>query len=60
MNGTSWMSVSDGLPTLICLNLKSKRCYFYVILIISMISLLADYISMAIFTTVTFMFHYID
>ena len=60
MNGTNWMSVSDGWQTLICLSLKSKRCYFYVILIISMLSLLADYNSMAIFKIVTFMSHYID
>ena len=33
---------------------------FYVILIISMISLLADYISMVILKTFTFMSHYID
>ena len=44
----------------LCLTLKSKPCYFYVILIISMLSLLADYNSMVIFKTFTFMFHYID
>ena len=48
MNGTSSMNVSDGWPTLTCLSLKSKRCYFYVILIISMISLLTDDNSMVI------------
>ena len=52
MNGTSWMSVSDGYRLLICLSLKSKHCYFHVILIISMLSLLADYNSMVIFKNI--------
>ena len=60
MNGTSWMNVSGGWPTLTCLSLKSKRCYFSVILIISIVSLLADHNSMVIFKTFTFMSHYID
>ena len=36
MNGTSLMNVSDGCPTLICLSLKLRRCYFYVISTVSM------------------------
>ena len=28
MNGTSLMNVSEGCPTLTCLNLKLRRCYF--------------------------------
>ena len=40
-----WNKLDERVRRLtdLCLNLKSKRCYFYVILIISMISLLADY-----------------
>ena len=56
MNGTIWMNVLGGWPTLTCLSLKSNA----VILIISMISLLADYNSMVILKTFNFMFHYID
>ena len=36
MNGTSLMNVSDGCQTLTCLSLKLRRCYFYVILTVSM------------------------
>ena len=36
MNGTSLMNVSDGCPTLTCLSLKLRRCYFYVISTVSM------------------------
>ena len=36
MNGTSLMYVSDGCPTLTCLSLKLRRCYFYVISTVSM------------------------
>ena len=28
MNGTSLMNVSDGCPTLTCLSLKLRQCYF--------------------------------
>ena len=31
MNGTSLMNVSDGCPTLTCICLKLRWCYFYVI-----------------------------
>ena len=31
MNGTSLMNVLDGCPTLTCLSLKLRPCYFYVI-----------------------------
>ena len=31
VNGTSLMNVSDGCPTLTCLSLKLRRCYFSVI-----------------------------
>ena len=48
------------LPDFNMFKSEIKRCYFYVILIISMLSLLADYISMVIFKTFTFMFYYID
>ena len=34
--GTSLMYVSDGCPTLTCLSLKLRRCYFYVISTVSM------------------------
>ena len=30
------MNVSDGCPTLTCLSLKLRRCYFYVISTVSM------------------------
>ena len=43
-----------------CLSLELKRCYFYVILIINMISLFMAYNNMVILTTFTFMSHYID
>ena len=36
MNGTSLMNVSDGCPTLTCLSLKLRRCYFSVISTVSM------------------------
>ena len=36
MNGTSLMNVSDGCPTLTCLSLKLRRCYFYAISTASM------------------------
>ena len=36
VNGTSLMNVSDGCPTLTCLSLKLRRCYFYVISTVSM------------------------
>ena len=36
MNGTNLMNVSDGCPTLTCLSLKLRRCYFYVISTVSM------------------------
>ena len=36
MNGTSLMNVSDDCPTLTCLSLKLRRCYFYFISIVSM------------------------
>ena len=36
MNGTSLMNVSDGCPTLTCLSLKLRRCYFYVISTVNM------------------------
>ena len=36
MNGTSLMNESDGCQTLTCLSLKLRRCYFYVILTVSM------------------------
>ena len=36
MIGTSLMNVSDGCPTLTCLSLKLRRCYFYVISTVSM------------------------
>ena len=36
MNGTSLMNVSDGCPSLTCLSLKLRRCYFYVISTVSM------------------------
>ena len=36
MNGTSLMNVSDGCPTLTCLGLKLRRCYFSVISAVSM------------------------
>ena len=36
MNGTSLMYVSDGCPTLTCLRLKLRRCYFSVISTVSM------------------------
>ena len=36
MNGRSLMNVSDGCPTLTCLSLKLRRCYFYVISTVSM------------------------
>ena len=39
---------------------KSNRCYFYVILIIRMISLITDYNNMVISETFTFMSHYIE
>ena len=36
VNGTSLMNMSDGCPTLTCLSLKLRRCYFYVISTVSM------------------------
>ena len=36
-NGISLMNVSDGWPTLTCLSLKLRRCYFYVISTVSML-----------------------
>ena len=35
-NGTSLMNLSDGCPTLTCLSLELRRCYFYVISTVSM------------------------
>ena len=40
MNGTSLMNVSYGCPTLTCLSLKLRHCYFYVISTVSMTLLL--------------------
>ena len=37
MNGKSLMNVSDGFRPLTCLSLKLRRCYFYVILTVSML-----------------------
>ena len=37
MNGTSLMNVSDGCPTLTCISLKLRRCYFYVVSTVSML-----------------------
>ena len=37
MNGTSLMNVAGGCPTLTCLSLKLRRCYFYVISTVSML-----------------------
>ena len=36
MNRTSLMNVSDGCPTLTCLSLKLRLCYFYVISTVGM------------------------
>ena len=36
MNGTSLMNVSNGCPTLTCLSLKLRGCYFSVISTVSM------------------------
>ena len=36
MNGTSLMNVSYGCPTLTCLSLKLRRCYFSDISTVSM------------------------
>ena len=58
-----WNKLDERVRRLTDFNMfksEIKTRYFYVILIISMISLLADYNSMVIFKTFTFMFHYID
>ena len=45
LNGTRLMNVSDGCPTLTCLSLKFRRCYFYVIstVIILLVIIIINY-----------------
>ena len=43
MNGASLMNVSDSCPTLTCLSLKSKPCYFYVISTVSCLHAICYY-----------------
>ena len=62
MNRTSLMNVSDGCPTLTCLSLKLRRCYFYVISTVSMLLVIIiinyDYCHIALYKMNCFVYYY--